>query len=99
MKVLLFTLLLCTAGMSISYQDIAPIISKHCVGCHKGPFLDLQSFPFYSDAIEDQRLLVAEMIRRAKMRDLKRMPPVSFPALSPEEIELLQRWYLEGMDP
>ena len=74
MKVLLFTLLLCTAGMSISYQDIAPIISKHCVGCHKGPFLDLQSFPFYSDAIEDQRLLVAEMIRRAKMRDLKRMP-------------------------
>lgn len=96
-------LILLLAGLplfGVSYEkDAKIIIDRNCAPCHRGPYLDLRSFPFESDVFQTQGALVREMIRRTELTDLKRMPPVNFPALTGPEIQVLKNWLAGGLKP
>ncbi len=81
----------------VTYQDVKPLIDSRCAICHKGPYLDLRTFPFFSDTYDTQEELLEVMIQKTERTDLKRMPPVSYPALLPEEIQLLKDWQRDGV--
>lgn len=87
-----------TLSVSVNFDTfIAPIMSSKCAICHAGPYLNLTRFPFHSDRFSSQEALAEEIIRRTTLTDGKRMPPVNCPALSEAELNLLQRWFDEGL--
>ncbi len=82
----------------VTYRQVEPLIKEKCASCHRGPYLDLTRFPFFTDRYPDQVSLVKEFLVRAELKDpLKRMPPANFPALTEAEINLLKRWLGDGL--
>ena len=86
----------CSDVVARSEGDPAPaaqaLIVNKCAGCHRGPYLDFSRPPFYSDTFLTERALLTESIRRAKLPQWGRMPPIQYPPLSSDEIRLLERW-------
>ena len=78
-------------------EDIGPIVTERCAICHKGPYLELQRFPFYSDKYKTQIELGAEILRRIKLDKWGKMPPVNATQLSLEEMELIGKWIESGL--
>lgn len=89
-------------------RDIQPIFAEHCLACH-GPDtseagLDLSDRDSATRILESGSRAInatspddSELLRRVLSKDAAtRMPPAEHPALSPESIELLQRWIAAG---
>jgi hypothetical protein len=68
------------------------LLIRKCGGCHLGAYLNFKSFPFFSGRYLTLEALMDESIRRAELPCWGRMPPVNFPPLSADEIDLLKRW-------
>lgn len=77
------------ASSAVRPPAVTALLVKQCGSCHRGPFLDFSKEPFFSDRFATEKALLEESLARARRADGKRMPPPSFPALSPEAIELL----------
>jgi hypothetical protein len=80
-------------------QDIRPILSDHCYGCH-GPDAANRQANLRLDLANGARGLESEILRRiASPNDAERMPPPGSgkPRLAAAEIELLRRWIAQGM--
>lgn len=84
---------------AVTYQDVAPILARHCVGCHQRGEIGRMPLETYRDARP-----WAKAIREAVLQ--KRMPPwfaasspVQFandPRLTAAEIEIIDRWVSGG---
>ena len=87
-----------TLGASATVDAARELVITKCGSCHRGPFLDLSKYPFYSDLFPTERELVTEGLRRAKLGNGKRMPPVNYAPLTQSEIETLEAYLstLEG---
>ena len=81
------------------HRDIESITSKRCAICHKGPYLDLQVYPFQSDRFPTPAQLGTEIYRRTHLEKWGKMPPINAIALSPEELALIDKWIASGMSP
>lgn len=97
-RLLLGWFLYTTVGLSLGYQDVAPLFTKKCSGCHAGPYLDLRAFPFFSDRYPTRTELMEEMIRRTRLTSWQRMPPINYPPLEESEIALLEEWLRTGVE-
>lgn len=73
-------------------EPLRTILVEQCGSCHRGPFLDFSKTPFFSDQFTSEKALMEESLRRARLTDRKRMPPLNFDALSPEAIALLENY-------
>ena len=89
-----------TTAQTTYENDIAPIINKHCVSCHKpggyGPF-SLESF---SD-VQKRAKFIGYVTQTRYMPPWKADPSFSHFAneryLSEDEIATIQRWISEGL--
>lgn len=80
-------------------KDVKPIIDGKCAVCHKGPFLDLQTFPFFHIDHDNQVDVVRALIKRIDSNDKYKMPPVNGEPLSISEIQTIKKWFEEGLAP
>lgn len=88
-------------------RQVRPILAQHCFACH-GPDdehreadlrLDRREVAVGSGAIVPHDLAGSELIQRVKSTDSDlRMPPAEQPALTAEQIEVLERWIQTGAD-
>lgn len=89
------------AQVPVTYDDVAPLLTGHCVGCHRPGGLGPFSLSTYAEA-------QARAERIAEMAAARRMPPwqpargygastfVGDPSLADSDIETLQRWAAGG---
>jgi uncharacterized membrane protein len=94
---LLFSSLLAVSGHALSYSDVAPTILRKCAVCHKGPVLDLTTYPLYSQTFPTPRGLATEIVRRLRLDGWKKMPPVNGAPLTADEQAALEKWFMAGM--
>lgn len=90
-------------------RDVRPIFEKHCYGCHgaekqkSGYRLDAKSIAFaggdvYGEAIVPGNSTDSTLVHLVRSDVAgERMPPEG-PALSPEQISILERWIEAGAD-
>lgn len=89
-----------TSAQTTYEKDVAPILAKHCVSCHKpggyGPF-SLESFP----DVQKRASFIAYVTQTRYMPPWKADPSFSHFAneryLSEDEIATIQRWINEGL--
>ena len=79
--------------------DGMSIVAKHCSNCHAAspmfgaPMPLMSAADFTKASIGDPRVTVAQAARlRINATDNKRMPPASMPAMTPVEIETMNKW-------
>lgn len=109
-KLLLILLVVSSLGFAncltpVRYADVEEIFQKKCAVCHKGPWLDLQTFPFAYDAFPDtqkqQSEMVQEFIRRMRLpeSDWDRMPTRNAKPIEESEILKIEAWFKDGLQP
>jgi mono/diheme cytochrome c family protein len=83
--------------------EATTIVGKHCTSCHGAtpmfgaPMSLMTQADFQKTSIGDPKMTVAQMARsRINATDNKRMPPASMPALTPAEIDTLNKWIDSG---
>ena len=77
-------------------KDALPVFQNKCAPCHRGPFLDFTSYPFFSDIFTTPQELMYEV----KLRILghkKTMPPVNAQALTDAEKKTILGWIDNNM--
>ena len=90
-------------------QDIQPILNQNCVQCHGGVRQkNGVSFIYREEALgigkSGRRTIVpghpdqSELIARVTSSDLEARMPYHSPPLSPQQIDLLQRWIKQGAE-
>src|SRR5580698_1564752 len=93
-------LAIAASGQPIAFnQNIRPILSDHCYGCH-GPDAANRQANLRLDLANGARGLESEILRRiSSPNDAERMPPPGSgkPRLVAAEIELLRRWIAQSM--
>ena len=82
----------CATTLGGDREAMVRLVRERCASCHRGPFLDLSTYPFFSDAFPTEKALLAESLRRARLQGFRRMPPVNYPPLTEAEIALLDRY-------
>jgi uncharacterized membrane protein len=92
---------------SITFSDLAPVLSQRCVMCHSGETpplgLRLDSFDSMLKGSVNGPVVKAgdssgsELIRRLKGISQPRMPLTGPPFLSDSEIALFERWVTNGL--
>ena len=96
-----------SAAPAPTYAEVAPILQKHCVVCHRGASAPrgLQLDTYNNVLKGSARGPVAvpgspassELVRRLRGQSLPRMPLTGPPYLSEDEIVLIERWIAGGM--
>jgi len=90
-------LLACAQAFGIGYTDVAPIIRARCAICHKGPVLDLQAYPLQSQNYPAGNDLATEILRRLRLTEWRKMPPVNATPLTASELQKFEAWLRAGM--
>lgn len=86
-------------------EDILPIVISNCAksGCHDAVTheedLNLTSHDGIMQIVKAGDPADSKMIEMIKRTDDERMPPPPDPALTPDQIALLEQWIAEGADP
>ena len=85
-------------GRRRTYEDIRSILDERCVPCH-GPGQDpvFTRFPFDSLMSSNQRDLMRVVLRLVRSTGKDRMPPLSRPSLTAEQITDLADWLSSGL--
>ncbi|MCR9291367.1 MAG: hypothetical protein NXI32_01530 [bacterium] len=96
------------ADDKVTYQQhVAPILNKHCAGCHNaddregdfslGSFEDLRSGTPEGPVVVDGKPEESKLVRLMTGVDEPRMPPEDEPAVAEEDIETIRKWIALGM--
>lgn len=98
MKSILILMVLVSAVFADSpkLKDTLPIFQTKCAPCHRGPFLDFTTYPFFSDIFTTPQELMFE-VRLRILGQKKAMPPVNAPALTEAEKNLILGWIDSNM--
>jgi len=81
------------------HQNVAPILDKHCVECHSaGKSLDLSRFPFKWAAGNDQ-LQIVNLILAKTGGTKPKMPPGNRPKLTANQLNVIEQWRNDGLNP
>jgi len=83
--------------------DSMTIVAKHCTNCHGAtpmfgaPMSLMTPTDFTKSSIVTPQMTVAQLAKaRINATDNKRMPPASMPALTPAEIDTMNKWLDSG---
>lgn len=94
-----FLLLLMTAWPAaagcrdeIEAAQAKQVLIEKCGVCHRGPFLDMSQYPFYSSMFPTESELFAEFARRLQLETFGVMPPVNGKPLTAQEKDLVLAW-------
>ncbi len=94
-------------GEAVDYEQVAPIFTKYCAGCHnetdrEGDF-SLTSFNHLIEGTPDGPVTLAGKAEESKLWQLMagraepKMPPEEEPAPSTQEIEMVRKWIAGGL--
>ncbi len=81
---------------TVVHEDVKHIFDRDCKSCHFGAVLNFKEFP-YSSPMMSFKDLIATSLQRMRRTDLKRMPTINQEKTPDRDIDLIQRWFDDGL--